>query len=248
MIIYNDFMGIDTNNTTTHFFGNDSNERFIENSKKMPEDWYYHNVPITYEYNNYGHRCKNFDKIDQDNYILFTGCSHTMGVGLELEKTYPYQLSKKLGMDYYNLAMPGSGIDALEYNLFTWYFKIVKKPKLLIIQYPDHSRFMEYNPLHERVMPKGSWSREPKCVSFIVNAEESGMFYARKELTVALIKNVTKNSTVITCNIQSQQQYGYDNLYFPILDRARDLSHAGILSHNKYSELLLNQIEVNKLI
>ena len=45
---------------------------------------------------------------DQDNYILFIGCSHTMGVGLELEKTYPHILSEKLKMDYYNLAVPAT--------------------------------------------------------------------------------------------------------------------------------------------
>jgi hypothetical protein len=244
MNIYNDFLGNDLSNVTLPFIGGDSEEQFINNSKKMPEDWHYHTTPVTYDYNNYGHRCKNFEDIDQDNYILVTGCSHTMGVGLELEKTYPYLLSEKLGMDYYNLSVPATGIDVLEYNLLTWYFKIPKKPKLLVVQWPDHSRFIEYNPLYDHVLERGTWNTEPNYESFIVNSEETGMFYARKAMSTSLIKTVTKNTPSVNCNYVKQQQYGFDNLYFSIVDKARDLGHAGIKSHAKFTDLIMHYIEV----
>ena len=48
-----------------------------------------------------------------NNYILFTGCSHTKGVGLALEDTYPYLLAQKLNCDYYNLALGGTGQDVM---------------------------------------------------------------------------------------------------------------------------------------
>jgi hypothetical protein len=37
-------------------------------------------------------------------------------------------------------------------------------------------------------------------------------------------------------------------LHMPTLDKARDLSHAGIKSHDMFSKTLLNHIEVNRLI
>ena len=127
MKLYNDFLGSDVSNVAYKFVGGDSNAQFNKNSAAQPSDWYYHNKTLTYSFNNQGHRSKNFENIDQDNYILVTGCSHTMGVGLELEKTYPYIVSKELGVDYYNLAVPATGIDVVEYNLLTWFFTINKK-------------------------------------------------------------------------------------------------------------------------
>ena len=248
MILYNDFIGNDVANTITRFIGGDTKIQFIENSKKMPEDWYYHNIPISYEINKYGHRSKNFEDINQDNYMLCIGCSHTVGVGLELEKTYPYLLSKELGMDYYNLSVPATGIDVLEYNLLTWYFKMQKKPKLLVIQWPDHSRFIEYDFERSRALERGSWNNESNYVSFIVNAEESGMFYGRKALSIALIKAVTKDTPTVNFNYAKQREYGIDNIYFSMIDKARDLSHAGIQSHAKIVDQLIEHIEFNKLI
>ena len=72
------------------------------------------------------------EDIDLDNYILVIGCSQTEGIGLKIEDTYPYLLSKNLNCDYYNLGICGTGIDVLNYNLVTWFTKIKKPPKLLI--------------------------------------------------------------------------------------------------------------------
>jgi hypothetical protein len=239
---YNDFIGLDDCNTSMNFIGGDSEEQLIENSKKQSPDWYYNTAELVYSFNNQGHRCKNIEDIDQDNYILFTGCSHTMGVGLELEKTYPHLLSTELGMDYYNLAMPGTGMDTVEYNLLTWFFKMNKKPKMIVIQWPDHSRFLEYDSMRDNILPQGTWNNQPNFVSFFVNAEDTGMFNARRAITNRLIKNVV-DVPVVTFNFGSQRDYGIYDLNMPRLDRARDLSHAGIKSHASFSRTLSNHIK-----
>jgi hypothetical protein len=33
----------------------------------------------------------------------------------------------------------------IEYNLLTWFFTVIKKPKLVLVQWPDHSRYIEYD-------------------------------------------------------------------------------------------------------
>jgi len=247
MIIYNDFLGSDNSNITLDFVGGDSKQQFNKNVLTQPIDWYYHDKKLTYSFNNQGHRSKNFKDIDQDNYILFTGCSHTMGIGLELEKTYPYIVSKKLGVDYYNLALPATGIDVVEYNLLTWFFTVIKKPKLIIVQWPDHSRYIEYDFQIQRGLERGSWNTEPDKFPFIVNAEDTGMFYARKSMTYTLLDTCSP-STMIPFNFGNQQDYGIHDLHMPTLDKARDLSHAGIKSHEEFTKTLLNHIEVNRLI
>lgn len=248
MKIYNDFIGNDDSNIVSNFNGGDNITNFNENAPKQSPDWYYHNTEITYSFNNQGHRCKNFEDIDQNNYILFTGCSHTMGTGLELEKTYPYLLSKELGMDYYNLAIPASGMDIVEYNLLTWLFKIQKKPRLVVIQWPDHSRFAEYDPLRNNVMARGTWQQlEDNYISFIANSEDTGLAYARKYLTFKLLEN-SIDLPLVTFNYGNQEGYSIYDLNMPRIDKARDLAHAGINSHASFTKTLVNHIEVNRLI
>ena len=234
---YNDFIGMDENNSVIPFLTGDSEESFKKNLLTTPEDWYYRNVPITYQYNKLGHRSKNIDEIDLENYILFTGCSHTTGIGLELEKTFPDIVSKKLGYDYYNLSMPGTGIDILEYNLLTWFAKVKKKPKLVCIQWPDHSRYMSFHPEYERMIERGTWDKEKDNIALVVNCEDSGLFYARKKLVVNLINNVV-NCPMISFNFGSQSQYDLENFVMKRIDLARDLGHAGI----KSNEIFANDI------
>ena len=247
MKIYNDFIGTDDCDTALRFVPGDSEEQFKENASKQSDDWYYHTANITYSFNSLGHRCNDFNKVDPDNYILFTGCSHTMGMGLELEKTYPYLLSQELKMSYYNLAIPATGMDIVEYNLLTWLFKMTKKPRLIVTQWPDHSRFMEYDMMRDRVLGRGNWNNEPNYVSFLVNAEDTGMANARKAMTYNLLKH-NINMPMVTFNYGSQKGYGIYDLHMPRIDRARDLGHAGIKSHEQFTKTLLNHIEVNKLI
>lgn len=248
MIVYDDLIGNDHSNIVLPFIGGDTEKQFIDRLPNMPDDWYYRTNPITYSFNELGHRSKSFKDIDQSNYILFIGCSHTMGVGLEVEKTFPYLLSEKLNMDYYNLAIPATGIDVVEYNLLTWFFKMNKKPKLVVVQWPDHSRFAEYDSLHDRVIERGSWHTEPNYISFVVNSEDTGLFYARKAISTRLIKTVCQNVPTITCNFGSQHQYEIQNLCMKTLDKARDTGHAGIKSHAYFTEILLHDIEVKGLI
>jgi hypothetical protein len=246
MKIYNDFIGNDDSNVSLNFIPGDTEVLFKEYAAKQSPDWYYHTANITYDFNDMGYRCKDFSKLDQSNYILYTGCSHTMGVGLELEKTYPHLLSEALRMGYYNLSIPASGIDVLEYNLLTWLFKVPKKPKLIVIQLPDHTRFMEYDKERGHVLARGSWNTEDEYVSFIVNSEDTGMFNARKAIIYNLIKN-NINIPTITFNLGSQKEYGIYDLHMPRIDRARDLAHAGINSHASFTKILINHIEVTRM-
>lgn len=238
---YNDFIGMDDSNTVLPFLGGDFEHTFEENLLTCPEDWYYRTHPITYSFNSLGHRSKNIKELDLENYILFIGCSHTTGIGLELEKTFPDIVSRKLGCDYYNLSLPGTGIDVLEYNLLTWFATVKERPKIVCVQWPDHSRYMSYNPEYSHMSERGTWDTEKDNIALVVNAEDSGLFYARKRLAVNLINNVV-DCPMISCNFGGQSQYDLENFSMRRLDLARDLSHAGIKSNEDFSEVLFNKM------
>ena len=82
----NGFIGFDNPNTIYEWSGGDAKEKFLDHCKTLPDHWYYHNVPVTYNINENGHRSKKISDLDLDNYLLVTGCSITEGVGLEESK------------------------------------------------------------------------------------------------------------------------------------------------------------------
>lgn len=240
MKFYNDFIGEDINNTKVNFLhGNgDSEENYTSNLKIQPEDWYYKENKVEYSFNSSGHRSKEIKDLDFDNYLLFIGCSHTQGVGVTLENTYPHIISKKFKCDYYNLGISATGIDVLEYNLLTWFFKFNKKPKAVIAQFPDHSRFLSCYEGYSNLIPNGSWNigSDKNVEKLLVNGEDTGFFYARKNISYRLINTVVQ---VPTIRLNYGSQVMYDNtgeVRFRRLDLARDLSHPGIESHKAVAD------------
>lgn len=243
MIIYNDFIGVETAGQVLPFSGGDNIEMFEENLKSQPKDWVYHTLDISYSYNNNGHRCKNIEDIDLDNYLLFTGCSHTEGTGLRLEDTFPYKVAKALNCDYYNLAMGGTGIDILEYNLITWLSKIKKKPKHLIVQWPDHSRFSALFPNYKNLLQSGRWRNSGDTLRFIACAEESGFFQARKMISYNMIKNMV-DMPILDVQFASLEIWSNKCVWLKKIDLARDLCHSGIKSHEDITEKILKHISI----
>lgn len=234
-------------NISTEYVPGDNLEMFIKNCEKMPEDWYYRHVKVNYSYNRLGFRFKQPEDIDLDNYILFTGCSHAEGIGLELEKSFPYLISNYFNMDYVNLAVSGTGIDILEYNLFTWLYKFQKKPKLVVVQYPDHSRFIAKYPGYDHLIESGSWKDNEHGKRFIVLAEELGVFNARKFLINTNIKN-NVGVPIVSINFSSLALYDSNALTLRRIDKARDLLHAGIMSHTEVTKLVIDRIASQHLL
>lgn len=243
MRIHNGFIGNNDKSTVKLFEPGDSEESFINNLKNANDDWYYKNIEITYKLNENGHRSKSISEIDLNNYIIVTGCSHTFGIGLELEKTYAHVIANKLKCDYYNMAMPGAGIDVLEYNLLTWFGKIKQKPKLVIVQTPDHSRYCNFNTYIDTnfLVESGSWTQDPEEQKMVVNCEESGFFNARKIFVYKNISNIVNVPTLyLTVAGLSNNILG---LKMRRKDFARDLSHYGIISNEHCANDIFNHIQ-----
>ena len=237
MNFYDDFLCGMTRGLTISFSGSDSEGLFLKNLGEQPVDWIYRTKKVEYSYNKHGFRCKNFDEIDLDNYVIFTGCSHTEGIGLALEDTFPYKVSECLNIDYVNLAIGGTGLDVLEYNLITWFLKFKKKPKYAFIQWPDHSRYAGVFPKYENIISVGSWRQEPEFKDFMVASELTGFFYGRKYMTTKLVSNII-DIPIFSIQYTSLSSYQTYDLFIKKMDTARDLVHSGI----KSNEDLIGQI------
>lgn len=228
------FVGYAKPGTVQRFLGGDSEELFNNNLKSQPNDWYYRFNEVTYDINRYGHRSKNIEDIDLDNYILFTGCSHTEGVGLELEKTFPYLIANDLSMDYYNLALGGTGVDVMTYNLMMWISTIKKLPKALVIIWPQSTRFARLEDFGDFLsLEVPSCATSTSCERFMVMGEEIRFFETVDTLSKKLIE------AAYPCQIM---HLGPSVLRLEEGDKARDLSHAGILNNRQVADLLIPQL------
>jgi hypothetical protein len=95
----------------------------------------------SYTYNSSGYRSPEFsDGID----LLCAGDSHTFGVGLPLEGTWPKILSEKLKIPYANLGRPGGSIQSIIFDVFH-FIRTYGAPKYLLISFPEIDRFMFYS-------------------------------------------------------------------------------------------------------
>lgn len=233
MKLYDNFIGADEVNMVMHWSGGDQETVLAANLKKMPFNWYYRDREITYTFNSLGHRSKEIKEIDLDNYVLVTGCSNTEGVGVELELTYPYLLARKMQCDYYNLAIGGSGIDVLIHNLVVWFSTVKKKPKAVIIQWPDYTRYVTGDAVG--LQPRGAWDNDPESINFLMGGLENDFFTARKTLSNSLI-NALITVPVINFTIGNLIPFDNQSIGEPVVDFARDLAHPGNESHENFAE------------
>jgi hypothetical protein len=221
-----------TPNTVIKFTGGDEEDTYIENLKRQPSDWYYRNTEVTYQFNEYGHRCKNIDSIDVNNYVLFTGCSHTESIGIELEKSFPYLIASSLSCDYYNLALSGTGIDCLMHNLIIWFTTVTHKPKKLFMQWPISNRYTNLSGSNIENVYVANPDNTPEINKFIMLGDSIGYFDSKMKLYA----NIIDNLGVEVVHIGFEDGTVKHNLCRH--DLARDLCHAGIESH----KLLCNGI------
>lgn len=224
-------------NTSFDFFGADNLEQYLKNLKKMPVTWEYKDKKISYDYNNLGHRSKNIDEINLNDYILFTGCSNTAGIGLALEDTYSYIVSKRLNIDYYNLALGGTGDDVLLNNILIWFSKIKQKPKYIIIQLSSLTRacYLKDSKIHPMIGSTGVWSEEQSIIDFFVLGSQFGYFEARRFILRNIINNFLSDIPIIILNLEDFNH----NRGCP-LDLARDLKHPGKISNIKLAEYIID--------
>lgn len=238
-------------NLTTNFLeGCDDENRFKNNLFKQPFDWIYRKLNITYSYNSLGFRCEDHTNLENKDYILFTGCSLTEGVGLALETTYPYIVAKNLNLPYYNLAVGGSGPDILKQNLFLFLSLMNKNlPKYVFIQWPNFERFSILLDKNKLELLNVHNTNQERLYKELIS--DNKMFYTNlfNRYTVFQTLNYFKIPYIFEIDLQLDTNFD-DNITFvrkiPYkllqIDKARDLAHPGIESHRLQAKEILNAV------
>lgn len=199
---------------TLYFSGSDTEIRYLQKLKNKPIDWYYRTNHITYTYNDYGHRCKNVSAINLENYILFAGDSHTEGIGCELEKTYPFLTSNNLGIDYYNLGLGSTGLDAMFSNIVNW-LNLYPKPKLICLFWSGETRFLQlidHNINYNLTSVGPNFTKSLAEEHAITYGEIAGLFKTRYLIFAKTLENIFNKNNIKYVNISNLQTHTEFNI------------------------------------
>jgi hypothetical protein len=122
---------------TVLYDSTDTEDLHRVNGMRFPDNWRWHNCPMDYTFNSHGWRMnQEISDIAPDNYLLFVGCSHTVGVGLPIEETFPWIISQKFNMDYINTAVSGISPQFAADTMLT-VLNSHPKPAAIIINWPS---------------------------------------------------------------------------------------------------------------
>lgn len=170
-------------NGTVYWCGTDSEENF----RKKPKPGY-DETSITYTFNSHGYRTREFNFQSTDPVTLCLGCSHTMGVGHNVEYCWP-----SLMADYwpsrtvYNLGQGGSTGDTVVRILANAVNCFANIQEVFIL-WPHNTRF-EIVDHNQRVQYYGNWSITPETM-FLYEDEVGEYRYQKNKLIVELLSQI----------------------------------------------------------
>jgi len=224
------------------------------------DDTDYSYVPIEYYINKQGFRhdgsCP--DYYSEQGGAIYIGDSHTMAVGLPIEKSWTYLAHYKCGhtkdLRYLNMGMPGYGIDAY-YRLLKRHIEDIK-PNYVMMSYPWQTTRAEvwsskHDRWHNETINKMGKARLEDETSRVVEYFHTAAAYMRWYKNLDAIKwlchengaqlyaveEETSNQRIIDLTNDYRTQLHKD-------DWARDLVHAGVETHEHNSNILAEIMEI----
>lgn len=225
-------------NSEYDWIATDSWHTYQENLKSRYNDlevngWI--DANITYKFNSHGFRCNDFS--DQPS-IVFLGCSHTFGVGLPVDNTWPFIVASSLNLKCYNLGIPGGSNDTAFRLSYYWLERI--NPAVVVLCLIEPSRF-------ELIDNQSIIRFNPSFVSIPTVEQHYKDFYKTWVSTDCNPElNKEKNVLAITqiCNRLNIELKVFDSSYFvdSKVDVARDLSHAGTVTNKNFANYVLTNL------
>ena len=231
----------------------ESEENYQRNLLSQPPDWEYRTKKIHYKYNSLGHRSCELHELPKD-YLLFSGCSFTEGIGLKLEDTYSHVVADNLGIGYYNLGLGGSCPSICVKNIITFLSKCMNNmPKNIVIQWPYFLRYYRVVPYLyiEHHTPAGELH---ETYSSMLENNDAYMYnIAERIYLLHFLRNINYTGKLVELFTQNQEEIdyitGHDHttnftdkhsiLLSNFVDYARDLGHPGSLTNKAFADSIL---------
>ena len=211
----------------------DSEHAFRQNKIAHPNEmanWHEHSV--TYRINEHGFRG---DMLPGS--AMFLGCSHTFCTGLPENAAWPWIVSAELGLPCTNLGVNGGSNDTAFRLAHHWVPKL--RPKILfwLQTYKERLEILAYDDIHnystQNESPFGSPTDKDVFYQNWISTDEN--FFLNFEKNLRGIQSICDEVSVplVRLDVDDDLQY---------LDKARDLSHHGVLSNRAFAAIVLSKI------
>jgi hypothetical protein len=216
---------------TLKWFSTDSKETFAYNLKHNRDQLEKNeclDLSIEYKFNSNGFRCDEFD--DSPSFMAL-GCSHTFGLGLSEKFTWPFIVSKELGLKNQNISMGGGSND----SCFRFAFQYIPllNPKIVCLLAPDEYRFelIENDEKIHRYLPEFEDNHTDFYQKWITGRSNA---YFNFQKNFMAIENI--------CNKKEIKFLWLSWRDLKKIDLARDLRHRGKISNLVLSDMILRKI------
>ena len=207
-----------------------------------------------YTYNELGFRG---DSINKEGFkVLSLGCSHTEGVGVNYEDTWPHIFCNYIPNSVnLNFGTGGRSNDFIARCLLTYYDYI--KPDLVLIVYPDMCRREIYTDVGgiEPFMPQTSWgylseTNDGKTIQnnmvSLQNENSDFVNWYKNHLLIKYFLESKGANWLWNGSMHIPSDYKefnrFDGDFSIFIDKAVDGSHHGPIHNKKYAEKLINYI------
>jgi hypothetical protein len=207
----------------------------------------------TYTYNELGFRG---DSIHKEGFkVMSLGCSHTEGVGVNNDETWPAQFTKLIpnGVNH-NFGMGGRSNDYISRCLLTYYDII--KPDLVLIMYTSPQRREIYTKENEiePFMPTHSWgylseTEDGKKIQSLKlelqNDNEDFINWYKNHLLIKYFLESKKCNWIWNgsfLNTEYLDNFRFDGNYLNFIDFGVDGGHSGPKNNHQYSIKLSEHI------
>ena len=140
----------------------DTEVRFDQNmadpkQRALMEEYGWTRENVSYTFNAEGFRAEEFTDGVNDS-VLFLGCSHTVGIGVDLESSWAYKVAHSLGLRRYNLGIGAGSADTC-FRLAHHWIPLLR-PKYVMMLTPVNVRL-------EMVLEKHLVNLTPQMLDYI---------------------------------------------------------------------------------
>ena len=242
---------------TVEWSGTDTQINFVKNVTKLGPDWRYRHMKIEYTTNSQGYRCPEFDKVDWERSLVFLGCSHIFGAGQPASETIPNITSRAAKIPAVNLGQGGTSIIYQAINMQ----KIIDAgicPKAFVVALPSKERSTFFVD-DQRVENYGSRNLDGSS-KVSKDLRKSTWFYVRSEKNIdehslhaeRSIENLCRAEGIplvmISFNPHADGSRAISLWPRDLEDLARDQMHYGLKTNTEAANVILEQLQLQKVI
>lgn len=179
---------------------------------------------FTYKYNSNGFRSCEFDLTETKPRILTLGCSHTVGVGVPQDISWPEQLNQQYWPEHvvWNAGLGGASADTVA-RLAVNMIPIVR-PDIVAILWPSLYRFETYE---NGAVMNGAWTYEQDNLQYEDNTAFNNQ--TKNKIIIKLLEEIYK-FRLLAIDFDDTLQKVYDKVSW---SKGRDGAHFGVEWHKQ---------------